>query len=1170
MTVFVTAYSDISSIPDFDRDLEAKRNNTSTLSGSTTVSVPGQSFDRDTGEYSETYVVVVRLTRDQLRQGVSLLPDGTIFESGGFPLLGFEDASVSVARLNQAVRYNIEDGAAYLGPRGDVLEGGAGGTISVLQDTEVKQDNPNYVGNITTVTGDFPVQPTETIRSIPDASGQTTVVGSKEYLDEYYLTFEMSGPFGQSAFDYYQSQVDLLVAIGDPEGQRDAIWGDWLQSLDVNDLPQGGLRDDPDNEALSGDFVDINVFQNDTLVDGAALIDFSQGANGDVEYLGEGVFRYTADDGFQGADTFTYTVAFPGAPTQTAVVSVNVTPDPNSRITDAIDDVFGPAQREGDYYFFNVFDNDTVANGTLILSALPFSQPGSGQLETNATISFGPLTDGRFGSFRYLPEEGFTGPVEFTYTIEDSEGTRDTATVTINVSQPVQPEAVFDPFQFENDGLPSTLDVLENDKPMDGSLTIVSVSFPEHGIAEIINNELVYTPDAGFAGFDFFSYEISTPDGLTASADISVELLYEDEDGDGREDWAPDAPDASIDTPAEVDDYINQELIREDETEARGWESVDASDIFGPSPPPGTEDIFLFSSREYEIDEVAGTWNVLDGNVTSNPSGPDPSTLFKLVGDSLASGAFAAISTTLKANGQPTIGGAGSSATQALGLFDALSQYFTSMTSLLAEATNSEFGTFDFESTNEKIDQNVDKLLGDAVSTVPIVGPLLRDLYFSSQHSNVSFELSKGPGSSVGQEHSDRQFMGSGDDGFDGGDNDDVLFGMEGDDFLIGGNGNDIIDGGKEDDLLLGGFGNDQIYGGTGSDRIEGDDGRDLIWGASGKDTLLGGDGDDDIEGGNGSDSLAGGSGQDYLLGGAGKDTLSGGDGWDNLVGGLGSDVIDGGHGIDRLRFFEVPLTRGAEVNLGLGFSEDEGGRDTISNIEQVIGSDFDDTITGDVGDNYLEGRIGDDTVSGAAGNDEVNGGSGSDFLRGGRGQDTLEGDFGDDSLRGQREADLLDGGSGDDNLKGGGGNDTLQGRSGNDFLKGGSRRDSIFGGDDDDKLSGNSFDDLLDGGAGDDKLIAGGQNDTLIGGVGDDFLKGGSGADTFVFNPGDGVDTFDDFTFGEDLLQLGDFGLSAQEIEDRAVVVEGDLVIAFSATESITMRGTTSSDGLAESILFG
>jgi Ca2+-binding RTX toxin-like protein len=50
-------------------------------------------------------------------------------------------------------------------------------------------------------------------------------------------------------------------------------------------------------------------------------------------------------------------------------------------------------------------------------------------------------------------------------------------------------------------------------------------------------------------------------------------------------------------------------------------------------------------------------------------------------------------------------------------------------------------------------------------------------------------------------------------------------------------------------------------------------------------------------------------------------------------------------------------------------------GTDTLTSIENLVGSDFNDTLTGDAGANKLEGGVGNDTLNGGLGNDTLDGG---------------------------------------------------------------------------------------------------------------------------------------------------------------------------------------------------
>nr|WP_321509673.1 Hint domain-containing protein [uncultured Celeribacter sp.] len=242
-----------------------------------------------------------------------------------------------------------------------------------------------------------------------------------------------------------------------------------------------------------------------------------------------------------------------------------------------------------------------------------------------------------------------------------------------------------------------------------------------------------------------------------------------------------------------------------------------------------------------------------------------------------------------------------------------------------------------------------------------------------------------------------------------------------------------------------------------------------------GNDTLIGGEGDDVIFGEAGNDILQGDSGTNTLSGGQGDDTFIGGEGADTFIGGSGQDNIDYS-GSD------------AAVNVNLGTGELSGGdadNDTVvSGVDGVIGSEYDDVLTGfdqqgtEPGDTYTNefwGMGGNDVISGMDGDDYISGGDGSDVISGGGGDDIIFGDAG---------SDVIDAGSGDDTVDGGSGDDVIMGGAGDDIISGGEGNDVISAGDGRDTVS---------GGAGNDTITGGGDNDTL---------EGGDDQDTFVITP--------------------------------------------------------------------
>lgn len=205
-------------------------------------------------------------------------------------------------------------------------------------------------------------------------------------------------------------------------------------------------------------------------------------------------------------------------------------------------------------------------------------------------------------------------------------------------------------------------------------------------------------------------------------------------------------------------------------------------------------------------------------------------------------------------------------------------------------------------------------------------------------------------------------------------------------------------------------------------------------------DTASGFGGNDSLTGGDGADSLMGGEGNDQLRGDAGNDTLRGGQGNDYITGGSGDDVLIGGAGFDTADYFFSDSNAGIAVDLVAGTATGGGGSDLLSGIENVNGTDFNDTISGSALNNLLEGRAGNDTISGLEGDDNIFGGDGNDTLLGGLGGDTLSGDNGDDSLLGGT-------GFGFDFLVGGAGNDTLDGGESIDFYFGTDQSGTSYGG---------------------------------------------------------------------------------------------------------------------------
>ena len=340
----------------------------------------------------------------------------------------------------------------------------------------------------------------------------------------------------------------------------------------------------------------------------------------------------------------------------------------------------------------------------------------------------------------------------------------------------------------------------------------------------------------------------------------------------------------------------------------------------------------------------------------------------------------------------------------------------------------------------------------------------------------------------------------------------DRLHGTPRNDNLDGGGGNDVLYGARGDDVLKGGPGVDSYEGGPGDDVIIVDyfdftngkeppdhairtmaagvfDGGENDDGTKDSDILSFADFDDDDADGDGNGvtvTMTNGSGAviyrgttsaanffkniENLIGSPDIDNLTGDTGDNIIEGGPGGDTLSGGtDGMDTVSYRSSPGK--VEVVLGTSANFGDARGDSLSNFDNLIGSAFDDVLTGDTNPNIIEGLAGADTLNGGGGGDTLSyessnasvtvdlragTGNNSDMIRTSSGghaagdkvplnsfaniigsahADTLTGDNNNNTLEGRGGNDKLNGDGGDDTLDGGPGGDTLDGGIGEDTV---------------------------------------------------------------------------------------------------------------------------------------
>lgn len=732
-----------------------------------------------------------------------------------------------------------------------------------------------------------------------------------------------------------------------------------------------------------------------------------------------------------------------------------------------------------------ILRNDRDSNGDTLATALA-SAPMNGL-----------LTLAHDGSFRYTPNANFNGIDSFSYLVTEGTVASDPVSVTINV------QSVNDRPSPQNDrsaptSAGSTIrfapgDLLGNDSDIDGdTLVISSISGAENGVVETIDGVILFKIDDDARGLATFAYAVDDGRGGRSTGTVTVPVIA-----------------AINSTPSIVSDMLI--LVPENQLTVQSVRANDA-DVWQEltySVAGGAD------STAFKIDEKTGELRFVGAPDYERPANASGDGLYELivrVSDGLSSNDQLLVVKVLDANEAPE----------------------ASDDTVIVDEDGRTDNLISLLLTN---DSDVDN--GDTRKVVDVIaaGTRGRVSFDAASQTLVYFADSDAQDSLRANQSADDAFQYTISDAAGqtstaivritvrGVDNDDVH----------GTPGSDALTGTSFGVLLSGGEGDDRYHVLSANDVVVElpSQGVDLVTTALATYSLgnnvenLRSTGTASFIGtGNAlANAISGGSSDDSLLGLGGNDVLQGNG---------GNDRLDGGEGSDTASYREA--TAAVTVNLTVTGPQTTGGAgsDTLSSIENMIGSAFNDRLTGNDGVNMIEGGAGNDLLDGGLGFDTasyVGADSGVSVNFGlqtaqntvGAGTDTLrnfEGLLGSafaDTLTGNNMGNTVEGGLGNDVLDGGYGNDTvsyehalsavrvnlaLQGRAqdtgaaGNDTLL---NFENLTGSAFDDTLAGNTGSNVLDGGAGIDTLTyaAASAGITISLAVTNAQSTGGAGLDT-------------------------------------------------------------------------
>ena len=276
----------------------------------------------------------------------------------------------------------------------------------------------------------------------------------------------------------------------------------------------------------------IVVLANDFDMEGDTftITTVSTPTNGTATLNPDGTITYTPNAGFEGQDTFTYTICDNGTPQacDSATVTVYVNPANSTNEVVANDDAFNT----------NI---DTPINGNVILNDTD-PEGDAFTVTANSNPTNGTLVINPNGTFTYTPNTGYFGPDSFTYTICDN-GTPvacDTATVYITVNpdtiNPPPPPAILlvdDPAETDmNEEV--IIDIYNNDIGIPACATLVIITQPANGTllfydngtpTNLLDDVVTYVPNTNYYGTDYFEYQVIDCDGnLSNIAIVTIQI----------------------------------------------------------------------------------------------------------------------------------------------------------------------------------------------------------------------------------------------------------------------------------------------------------------------------------------------------------------------------------------------------------------------------------------------------------------------------------------------------------------------------------------------------------------------------------------------------------------------------------------------------------------------
>jgi hypothetical protein len=319
-----------------------------------------------------------------------------------------------------------------------------------------------------------------------------------------------------ASFDNLIPSQTYFVLLAGVDGSGESTFVQELTIAPNSNMPNSPPQAQDDSETILEDTQStFSPLDNDSDPDGDVITLVSAVASSGQVTLSTQTLNFLPLTNFNGQVVIDYVIRDPAGLIDSAQILVQVSPvnDPPIVVDESVSTL------ENTPINIDVLANDSDPDGDTLLVSLATAQNGSVNIENDQSLT-------------YSPDNAFSGQDSISYEVSDGNGGNTTGIVEIIVSSGnLAPEASDDSYKiYQNSGnfFDKSSGLLNNDGDPNGDVITVSttpVLPPNSGTLTLgTDGSFTYIPVTDFVGVVTFTYEISDPFGLTASADVTIDV----------------------------------------------------------------------------------------------------------------------------------------------------------------------------------------------------------------------------------------------------------------------------------------------------------------------------------------------------------------------------------------------------------------------------------------------------------------------------------------------------------------------------------------------------------------------------------------------------------------------------------------------------------------------